>query len=424
MTDVRPPLPPDDNVTVLRPELDGPPAAAEPEPVVEAEEYPPDPEETIDTQEISLTELRAAALAAGVEVDEVEVPVHGRAGGVVDLAGAEREEAPATATTATDLAPDAEATPEPEPEPEPETETETEPDAERPAVATSAGPFGEPGAPVEGDADDAGGTEADGIDPRMQERRAAVTTAQLARRRRLVLLGVVVASAIGVVWLIVQSPFLSVQHVQVQGATKATRLAVEQAAAVKDGSALLFLDTGAIERRVQRLPWVAKASVSRDLPNGITITVVERLPVAWVRRPAPVGSPPGTLGPVAVVDVSGVVLDDQPAPPAGLPEIIGLDRVPRRGEHLASRAPEAMAELPAPLRAQTAALVVRNGQGVLQLMPVPGGGPPAAEEVRLGRLDEVGQKGAAALAVLDQLLRDGDRVRYVDVRVPGSPATR
>jgi cell division protein FtsQ len=213
--------------------------------------------------------------------------------------------------------------------------------------------------------------------------------------------------------------------VQVRGATKETRLAVEQAAAVEEGSALLFLDTGTIGKRVEALPWVAHASVQRDLPNGITITVRERLPVAWVRRPAPVGSPPGALGPVAVVDVSGRVLGDEAQPPAGLPEIVGLDPVPPRGADLRSRAPAAaLAALPPPLRAQTAALVLRRGQGVLQLMPIPGGGPPAAEEVRLGRLEQVAQKGAAALAVLDQLLRDGDTVRYVDVRVPGSPATR
>ena len=234
-----------------------------------------------------------------------------------------------------------------------------------------------------------------------------------------------VASCIGVLWLIVQSPFLSVEHVQVEGSTKATRLAVERAADVEHGSALLFLDTGAIAERVEALPWVAHATVSRDLPNGITITVEERLPVAWVRRPAPVGSAPGALGPVAVVDVSGRVLSDEAQPPAGLPEIVGLDHVPARGSHLGSKAPAAaLAALPPALRAQTAALVVRHGQGVLQLTAIPGGGPPAAGEVRLGRLEQVGQKGAAALAVLDQLLRDGDTVRYVDVRVPGSPATR
>ncbi len=235
----------------------------------------------------------------------------------------------------------------------------------------------------------------------------------------------VVASAIGIAWLIVQSPFLSVEHVDVVGSTKETRLAVERAAAVEHGSALLFADTGEIARRVEALPWIAKASVSRDLPNGITIRVVERLPVAWARRPAPPGSPPGALGPVAVVDISGRVLDDEPQPPAGLPEIVGLPNVPERGAHLASGAPAAaLAALPDALRAQTAALVLKHGQGVLQLAAAPGGPPPAAGQVRLGRLEQVGQKGAAALAVLDQLTRDGDTVRYVDVRVPGAPATR
>jgi hypothetical protein len=79
--------------------------------------------------------------------------------------------------------------------------------------------------------------------------------------------------------------------------------------------------------------------------------------------------------------------------------------VPERGNHLSSKGPAAaLAALPPALRAQTAALVVRHDQGVLQLTAIPGGGPPAAGEVRLGRLEQVGQKGAAALAVLDQLL--------------------
>jgi cell division protein FtsQ len=418
-------MPPDDDVTVLRPEFGGRPPEAEREPEPVVDEYPPDPEATEDTQEISLSELRSAALAAGVELDEVEVPRRE----VVDLAAAEREEAPVEAAI--------EAAPEPEIEPEvvhepaapPEPDAEPGADAESesgPGVAAYAGPFGEAGTLVDVDATGAADpTDADGIDPRIHERRVAVTAAQLARRRRLALLAVAVASCVGVLWLIVQSPFLSVEHVQVQGSTKATRLAVERAADVEHGSALLFLDTGAIAERVEALPWVAHASVSRDLPNGITIKVQERLPVAWVRRPAPVGSPPGALGPVAVVDVSGRVLDDEAQPPAGLPEIVGLDDVPARGDDLGSKAPAAaLAALPPELRAQTAALVVRHGQGVLQLTAIPGGGPPAAGEVRLGRLEEVGQKGAAALAVLDQLLRDGDTVRYVDVRVPGSPATR
>jgi cell division protein FtsQ len=428
VTDVRPPRPPDEGDTVLRPQFGGPMPDADPErdAAPEVEEYPPDPEVTVDTQEISLPELRAAAAAAGVELDEIEAPRRE----VLDLAGVERREAHAAPA------------PTPAPGPAPDEATGAEPDPDQVAAAgsgegvepadtaTCTGPFGEAGAPIDPDAapgptgdDAAAGVE--GIDPRIAERRVAVTEAQLARRRRLLLLGVAVLSAVGILWLIVQSPFLSVQHVQVEGASTQTRLAVERAAAVKDGSALLFLDTAAIADRVEALPWVAHASVRRDLPNGVTIKVEERLPVAWMRRPPPAGSPPGALGPVAVVDVFGRVLEDQTDPPAGLPAIIGPDRVPRRGEHLASRAPAAaLAALPDALRAQTAALVLRDGQGVLQLGTPPGGAHPAAGQVRLGRLEQVAQKGAAALAVLDQLARDGDTVRYVDVRVPGSPATR
>ena len=45
-------------------------------------------------------------------------------------------------------------------------------------------------------------------------------------------------------------------------------------------------------------------------------------------------------------------------------------------------------------------------------------------EVRLGSLDEIGAKSAAALAVIYQLALDGEHVDYVDVRVPGAPATK
>ena len=68
---------------------------------------------------------------------------------------------------------------------------------------------------------------------------------------------------------------------------------------------------------------------------------------------------------------------------------------------------------------------MRHHQAVLQLAAVSGGAIPAAAQVRLGDLDDVGAKGAAALAVLDQLAADGESTsRYIDVRVPGAPATR
>src|SRR6201996_611732 len=64
------------------------------------------------------------------------------------------------------------------------------------------------------------------------------------------------------------------------------------------------------ERRadLERLPWVAHATVMRLLPNRIRIAVTERTPIAFVRQGRQIG----------LVDASGVLLD-MPADAAGDP---------------------------------------------------------------------------------------------------------
>ena len=58
------------------------------------------------------------------------------------------------------------------------------------------------------------------------------------------------------------------------------------------------------ERRVdlERLPWVANATVMRLLPNGLRVAITERTPVAYVRQGSQIG----------LVDASGVLLDMPP----------------------------------------------------------------------------------------------------------------
>jgi len=64
------------------------------------------------------------------------------------------------------------------------------------------------------------------------------------------------------------------------------------------------------ERRadLERLPWVAHATVMRLLPNRIRVSVVERTPVAFVREGTQIG----------LVDGEGVLLD-MPQETAGDP---------------------------------------------------------------------------------------------------------
>jgi cell division protein FtsQ len=372
-----------------------------------------DPQAAVDTREISLAALREAAVRAGASAARAPAPAdspapadregRGAAPGVhrhVDLVSVEEHEAGALRDAADEAA-----------------------KLEAAGVGESYLDRGDIGHP--GETEDVEDTSAPSpIDPRIRDRRVAVTRAEGRRRLRILLTAVSIASLIGIAWLAVQSPLLAVDAIAVKGTARESQAAVQAAAGVHTGSALLFVDTGAVARRVEALPWVAQAKVERHLPNGLTITVVERLPVAWARRPVPPGSPLGTLGAVVLVDRFGRVLGDEPAAPAGLPELIGMVNVPDRGSRIEPAAPAgAVAQLPDALRAQTGSVVRRRGQAVLQLHQPPFGAKPAADEVRLGNLDEIAAKGAAALAVLDQLGRDGSHVRYVDVRVPGAPAT-
>ena len=158
----------------------------------------------------------------------------------------------------------------------------------------------------------------DAVDPRLRARWVAARRAE-GRRRLYVLCGVVGTAAVLVIaYVIAHSSLLGAGSVEVQGVTGTGAAAVRAAARVPDGAPLLFLDEGAIARRVERLPTVARADVSTDLPSTVVIRVTERVPVAWTRSAAP--TPPR----VAVLDRDGRVLARTTAPPAGLVHVIGV----------------------------------------------------------------------------------------------------
>ncbi|MBM3676032.1 MAG: FtsQ-type POTRA domain-containing protein [Actinobacteria bacterium] len=260
------------------------------------------------------------------------------------------------------------------------------------------------------------------MDERIRDRRVAVLREQGRRRLRVLLGLVVVASLVGIAWLVVQSPLFALEGLRVRGTVQASRAEVREAAGVEAGDALLFVDEGDVARRVEELPWVASARVRRDLPHDLTITVAERTPIAWARRLVPAGVDPAAV-PVVLVDRKGRVLAESPTPPEGLPELVGATLVPDPGRRLApvglARVPAA---LPEALRAHVSAITASDGALVLAVR-APAGGTPPAGEVRLGAPSALARKGAAALAVLDVLVSRGEHVRYVDVRVPGAPAT-
>jgi cell division protein FtsQ len=249
------------------------------------------------------------------------------------------------------------------------------------------------------------------IDPRIRARRVEVIREQGRRRLRILLVSVSLLCVAGLVWLVIQSPLLAVRNVDVSGARRVSTAEVRNAARVGKGAALLTLDRDAVARRVEKLPWIDRVSVTKHLPGKVRITVTERTPAAWARAGTP--SPQGGI---ALVDASGRVLGLAAAPPDGLTELVGLERVPAPG----TRVPRTMLEVQRRLGRDLAPFVtgiVSSPRGVsLHLVA----GAPAGE-IRLGEPTDVTKKVDATLALLRALA--GRHVRYVDVSVPQAPAS-
>lgn len=246
------------------------------------------------------------------------------------------------------------------------------------------------------------------IDPRVRARRAAVKRDQGRRRLRvLILVLVVLVVALGG-WVAVHSPLLSVRHFEVSGASLTGADDVRAASGISTGEPIVLVDLTAAVNRIEALPWVKTATVKRDLPSTLNITVTERMAAGWFRAGAG----------VFLVDSTGRVLQQVEEPPL-LPEIVGLESAAPPGDTVTPAAAARVAIAMPP------ALVTRLAAVHLELV---GGAEPSATleltdgpEVRLGTLDDLAAKGASALAVLGVIQEP--LPTYVDVRVPSAPVT-
>jgi cell division protein FtsQ len=260
------------------------------------------------------------------------------------------------------------------------------------------------------------------IDPRIRDRRIEVIREAGRRRLRITL---IVASAIvvmGLAYLTVRSPLLDIDHVRITGTRRVTALDVERAARVKAGGAMLFTDTGAIARRVERLAWVDHAVVHRHYPGTIMIDITEFAPTAYVRMSPKV---------VALVASTGRVVAHTPAAPTGAVEIVGARSVPAVGALLSPPdAADVLSHLPKRLAAQVQAvdiggaipaLVLSGRAATASTCKQQVGGVQGATQIRLGTFARSRLKGMAALAVLDSM--GGRGFTYIDVSAPKSPVS-
>ncbi|MDT4992931.1 MAG: cell division protein FtsQ [Actinoplanes sp.] len=121
--------------------------------------------------------------------------------------------------------------------------------------------------------------------------------------------GVVVVLGV-LLWIVFGTSVLGVREVRVVGTDVLTPAQVTGAAAVPMAEPLARVDLDAVRDRVQALPPVQRAIVSRDWPGTVTVEVVERTPVAAV---------PMAGSQWMLIDAAGVPYRPVAKVPSGLP---------------------------------------------------------------------------------------------------------
>jgi cell division protein FtsQ len=206
------------------------------------------------------------------------------------------------------------------------------------------------------------------------------------------------AILVGAGWALLGSSLLVVRHVRIASAGQVPAAQVRAAAAVRSGTPLARLDTAAVTRRVESIPQVLSAHVTRSWPDTVVITVTARVAELAV----------ASGGQFELVDVHGVVVRTVPARPVGLP-LLRSAPVPLRGSPRVRAAALVLGELPAGLRSRVLSVGSANGAVTLHLR--------GKITVRWGGTGRTRAKARELAA----LLRTG--ARYYDVSSPQDAVT-
>lgn len=199
------------------------------------------------------------------------------------------------------------------------------------------------------------------------------------------------------IWLLYFSSLLAVHHVSVSGEQTLSATEIESAAKVPFGTPLVEANLDQIRQRVQAIPGVQSATVSRSWPQTISISVTERTPVAVVSTP----------GGLRNIDATGVIFGRMGRRPAGLPLIQlsgSVDDSALRG------AATVAASLPSSILRQVTSISVRTMDDIrLNLTQ--------GRRVRWGSASDSTTKAEVATALLRL------HKRSIDVSVPSNPTT-
>jgi hypothetical protein len=242
----------------------------------------------------------------------------------------------------------------------------------------------------------------------MSQRRSAVTREQGRRRLRVLMIGLAGSVLLVGIYLLLHTSLFAARAVTVVGASHETVADVVTASGLSSHPPLLDVNAGAVAAAVERMPWVAHATVQVHWPDGVRIVVQEAAP----RLDMAVAG-----GKVAVLAASGRVLEvvAPSAVPSGLLAFAGPVAPGAAGSNLGARDAMGLAvasTLPPSFVAQVTGITVEPA-GWVQL------GLTTPILVDIGNASQLSAKYEDVSALLaGGTLHSGD---VIDVSVPGAP---
>jgi cell division protein FtsQ len=203
-----------------------------------------------------------------------------------------------------------------------------------------------------------------------------------------------------------RSPFFDARTIAVRGTSHVVRADVLRLAAITPKTNVFTLDTSAAEERLERDPWIADATITKDLPSRLVVVVRERVVVA-------VTESGGVLRLVA--DDGSLLEASLPRAAAGLPVIAFTGKqVPEPTMGAIGGAARAIAAMVPTLRNRIDGVsILADGQLRVDLS--------SGAKVAYGEATELPEKAMALRALLDYAAGKGASVISADIRVPSAP---
>jgi cell division protein FtsQ len=228
----------------------------------------------------------------------------------------------------------------------------------------------------------------------------------LGRRRVLALLLLVPIAVATAAWAITYTPVFQARHIRVEGAVSLRPDAVRSLAGIEPSTNVFHLQTEAVTASLLNDPWIASASVDRDLPDTIVVSIVERQPVGTI----------DAMGEASILASDGTIL------PASTATTSAIDALPK--VQAALGAPDAAQRTAAAAFLSALDPVVAHrvgdvsvGQDLSTSLTLRDG-----VTVDAGTPGEEAEKATALRAVLRWATSGGHPLSSIDVSAPGAPS--